>query len=125
MYFAERALAMRDEHQPKTADDRIEGLVLQVKLFGIHYARGDSGQPLLLEHLRGDGEHVGRNVGRQNRAGRSHDACREETLIPGARGNVEDMVSRLETCRFEHAVRRFGEVLPAPFHILLPALCLR
>ena len=50
-YLSQRELQVRDEHQSKTADDRIEGIVLQVKLLGIHDARGDSGQPLLLGQL--------------------------------------------------------------------------
>ena len=121
-YLSERELSVRDEHQSKTADDSVEGIVLQVKLLGIHDARGDIGQPLLLCNSRGDGEHIRRKIGCQNGADRSHESCREDTLIPGARPNVKDVISRTQSRSFEHALRRLCHILPTSFDILLPVL---
>src|SRR5579884_2236242 len=39
----QRLLHVRDEHQSKTTDDRIEGIVFQVKMLCIHDACGDVG----------------------------------------------------------------------------------
>src|SRR5713101_4338012 len=99
-YLSQRELQVRYEHQSKTADDSIEGIVLQVKLFGILNKRGDISQPLLLYNSRGYVEHFRRNIGCQNGAARSHYSCREYTLIPGARRNVKDVISRLESRSF-------------------------
>ena len=122
VYLAERGLWVREEHQTKTTDDRIEGFVFQFKLLGIHDPRADIRQPLMQGYSRGDGEHVRRNVGCQNGAGRSHDACRQETLISGACRNVQDSIARLQFRRFEHAVRCCCEIPLPPLDILLPEL---
>src|SRR5258708_2739558 len=121
-YLSERELPVRDEHQTKTADDRIEGIVFEVKLLGIHDARGESGQPLLRSTGRGDPEHTRRNTGCKNGPPRPSSSCREYTLTPGARRNVKDVISRPQSRRFEHALCRFCEILPTPFDILLPVL---
>src|SRR5437763_5412000 len=99
-YLSERELPVRDEHQSKTADDRIEGIVLQVKMLCIHDACGESGQPLKLRNLRSYVEHFRRDIGCQNGAARSHSARREYTLIPGACRNVQDVISRHQSRRF-------------------------
>ena len=121
-YFSERLLGVRHEHQTKTADSRVEDVVFQVKLFSVHNARGDGGQPLLLCHSCSYVEHLGRNIGCQNGRARSDESCCKYTLIPGARRNVKDVIPRLECRRFEHTLCRYREIVPTPLDILLPAL---
>src|SRR5260370_7684120 len=47
-YLSERELPVRDEHQTKTADDRIDGIVFEVKLLALHTPPAHSAHPLLL-----------------------------------------------------------------------------
>src|SRR6266478_1407265 len=99
-YLSERRLEVWDEHQSKTADDRIEGIVWQVKLLGIHDACSDSGQPLKLRNVRSDVEHFRRDIGCPNGSARYYSSGREYTLIPGACCNVKDVISRHQSRSF-------------------------
>ncbi len=91
-----------DQHECQPRDRGVECLGLEVKVASVHHSGLNVLKSRPRDRLVRQRQHPGGDVCCQDRAGRSDTPSRQQRLLAGASGDIEDSMADVDSGQIEH-----------------------